>query len=63
MIKKACPISESQLITDSDTDGPGGRGRAEGGLPDELARGVQAPGGAEGDIDQTSAGTGERELN
>ena len=35
---------------------PGGRGRAEGGLPDELARGVQAPGGAEGDIDQTSAG-------
>ena len=43
--------------------GPGGRGRAEGGLPDELARGVQAPGNAEGDIDQTSAGTGEWELN
>ena len=41
----------------------GQRGRTEGGLPDELARGVQAPGVTEGDIDQTRAGTGKWELN
>ena len=46
-----------QAITDSGRVWEAGAGRRRR-LPDELARGVWTPGGAEGDTGKTSVGTG-----